>query len=361
MFKKVDYIRVGSYTKKLNEYPSLQVKLWDRLRSTNFEEQIAVSNLSANESLSLIDFSSYFDLKKEPLPPSSENIIHYMIEEGIIEKQDDEYFSITNMGALLFAKRLADFPRIARKAMRVVQYDGTNRLSMLRENVIEKGYVSGFMELIKYIETLVTTGEAINGALRETEMAYPSLAIRETVANTLIHQDMTVTGTGPVIELFSNRLEATNPGLPLVDVMRIIDNPPKSRNEKIASLMRRLRICEELGTGWDKIIISCELKHLPAPKIDLYEQNTKVTLFSEMPFSNITPENRIWACYLHACIKYVEGDAITNSSLRTRFALKESSAGNISRLIKDTIEAKLIKPLDPTTAPRYMKYIPIWA
>jgi len=361
MFKKTEYIRVGSYTKKLNEYPTKQTQLWDKLRSARYEEQLAKQDLNADEALRLINFTSYFDIKQEPQPSSSEGILFFMIEESIIVKQDNGLYGITNMGALLFAKRLSDFSRIARKAIRVVQYDGVNRLNMLRNNTSEKGYVVGFEELIKHIEALVPTKELIHSALREKETAYPLLAIRETVANALIHQDLSIAGTGPVVELFSNRLEIINPGTPLVDIMRIIDNPPKSRNEKIASLMRRLRICEELGTGWDKITISCELKQLPAPRIDLYEQNTKVTLFSETPFSSISTENKLWACYLHACVKFVEGGELTNSSLRTRFGLNESSSGSVSRLIRDAVEAQLIKPLDPKTAPRYMKYIPTWA
>jgi predicted HTH transcriptional regulator len=361
MFKKTDYIRVGSYTKKLSEYPTIQAQLWDKLRSVRFEEQLAMQNLNADEALSMVDYSVYFDLKKESHPSSLKGIMHFMIEEEIIMRQDNGLYSITNMGAILFAKKLSDFPRISRKAVRVVQYEGINRLSMLRDNTIGKGYIAGFEELIKHIEALVPTRESIHGALREKETAYPLLAIRETVANALIHQDLSVVGTSPVVELFSNRIETTNPGKPLIDILRIIDNPPRSRNEKIASLMRRLRICEELGTGWDKITISCEIAHLPAPRIDLYEQNTKVTLFSETPFSSISPENKLWACYLHACVKYVEGDELTNSSLRTRFGLKETSAGSISRLIRDAVDAKLIKSLDPKTAPRYMKYIPNWA
>ena len=55
-------------------------------------------------------------------------------------------------------------------------------------------------------------------------------------------------------------------------------------NRGLVALMRRLRICEELGTGWDKIVMSCELMQFPAPKIDLYENSMKVTLFSHMPF-----------------------------------------------------------------------------
>ena len=49
---------------------------------------------------------------------------------------------------------------------------------------------------------------------------------------------------------------------------------------------------------------------------------------------------------------YIQGDRLTNASLRKRFGVKDSLTGSISRLIK---------PLDPDTAPRYMKYIPTWA
>ena len=52
---------------------------------------------------------------------------------------------------------------------------------------------------------------------------------------------------------------------------------------------------------------------------------------------------------------------MTNSSLRERFGLESTSAASISRLIKEAVNAKLIKPLDPTTSNRYMKYIPAWA
>ena len=120
-------------------------------------------------------------------------------------------------------------------------------------------------------------------------------------------------------------------------------------------------MCEELGTGWDKIVTNCEILQLPAPKIALYQENTKVTLFSELPFTTISPEDKLWACYLHACIKHIQGEQLTNRSLRERFGLAESSSASISRLIKEAVDKGVIKPLDPHTAPRYMKYIPFWA
>lgn len=361
MFEKADYIRVGSYTKKLNEYPEIQAKLWDKLRTSKFEERSAKIDLSLTEALSLLDYNAYFDNADIPLPQDANGIAHYLLEEAILQKQDNGLYTITNLGAILFAKNLSAFPKLSRKAIRVVQYSDNSRLNMLKEDIGGKGYVVGFEGLMKYVEALIPAREVIIGAKREKETAYPMLAIREAVANALIHQDFAITGTGPVVEIFKSRIEITNPGLPLVDVKRIIDNPPKSRNEKLAALMRRLGMCEELGTGWDKIAITCELCCLPAPKIDLYSDSTKVSLFSEKAYSNISPEDKMWACYLHACIKHVQGEYLTNSSLRKRFGLKDSSSGSISRLIKDTVELGLIKPLEPDTAPRYMKYLPVWA
>ena len=64
---------------------------------------------------------------------------------------------------------------------------------------------------------------------------------------------------------------------------------------------------------------------------------------------------------LHACIKFVQGEHISNSSVRDRFGLDVSNSATASRIIKETLKRQLIKPVDPDTAPRYMKYIPIWA
>jgi len=83
-------------------------------------------------------------------------------------------------------------------------------------------------------------------------------------------------------------------------------------------------------------------------------------LFSHLDFTNIRIKDKAWAIYLHACVRYIDGNALKNNSLRKRFGVAESSSGSISRLIKDVLNSKLIKPVDPNTVPRYMKDIPIW-
>ncbi|MBN0308414.1 transcriptional regulator, partial [Pseudomonas aeruginosa] len=101
-------------------------------------------------------------------------------------------------------------------------------------------YALGFEGLIDTLKTLLPANEEIGKAFRKEVPMYPELALRELVANAIIHQDFNLSGTGPMIELFERRMEITNPGVPLVDPQRFLDSPPRSRNEALASFMRRI-------------------------------------------------------------------------------------------------------------------------
>ena len=70
-----------------------------------------------------------------------------------------------------------------------------------------------------------------------------------------------------------------------MDTQRFVDTPPKSRNDGIASLMRRFRICEERGSGIDKVITQIELFQLPAPIFEVPEGFTRTVLFAHRPLS----------------------------------------------------------------------------
>lgn len=360
-FEKTEYIRSGSYTKKLNEYPELMTQLWDKLRDNRFEDMCYVKDLRYGDVLQMIDCGAYFSMLKIPQPTKEKEVMHYLLEDGVVIRLDNGLYAITNLGAILFAKDLNIFPRLGRKAMRVVQYQGKNRLFIQKEETFTTGYAICFEDIVRFVSALLPSSEDVSAVALTTKSKYPLPSVREAIANSLIHQDLYITGTGPVVEIFDNRIEITNPGTPLVDIMRIIDNPPKSRNEKLASLMRRMKMCEELGRGWDRMVLVCETQYLPAPRIEIFEESTKVTIFSEMEYKNIPADDKIWSCYLHACLMYIQGDSLTNASLRDRFGLKDTSAGSISRLIKETIDKNKIKPLDPETAKRYMRYIPVWA
>ena len=360
-FKNVEYIRIGSYTKPLNKHISLEKQLWNKINSAKFEEMYAALDLTISDIINQLDYVSYFDLLSMPVPENAEGIVFYLNEDKMIEKQDNGLFAITNLGAILFAKQMCSFDTVARKSVRVIQYSGSGRTEAIREYTGRAGYASRFDNMISYIMGLLPAREIIEGTFRRTTTVYPEVILRELIANALIHQDLSITGSGPMIEIFDSRIEITNPGAPLIDTNRIIDIPPRTRNELLSGFMHRVNICEERGSGWDRIEMYCELHKLPAPIINVYEDGTRVILRGVQTYKDIPPPEKIWSCYMHACLNQVEERRMTNSSLRERFGVPESNSSAISKLIKATEEAGFIKKFDPETAPRYMSYIPFWA
>lgn len=150
-FEKTEYIRIGSYTKQLKDLPAVQARLWNKLQNKIFEEQIARRDLTSDEVLNLLQYEVYFDRLDIPRPVLPENILHFLSEDTIVVKQDNGLYGITNLGAILFARRLSDFPRISRKAVRIVQYEGKDKLNLLRESPEQnRGYAVVFENTIQY-------------------------------------------------------------------------------------------------------------------------------------------------------------------------------------------------------------------
>ncbi|NTW50902.1 MAG: transcriptional regulator, partial [Chlorobiales bacterium] len=360
-FKGVEFIRIGSYKKKLKDYPEKERELWRVFDRTPFEKEIAAANITVDYVLKLLDYPAYFHLLALPLPEGKEGIIEAMSADGMIVGGDGGQWNITNLGAILFARKLADFQSLRRKAVRVVLYKNDSRIETIREQIGIKGYASGYSGLIDFITTLLPSNEVIGQALRKTVPIFPELAIRELVANALIHQDFHLTGTGPMVELFASRMEITNPGLPLVQTDRFLDSPPKSRNETLAAFMRRIGVCEERGSGVDKVVAQTELYQLPAPLFETTDEHTRVVLFAHQELKEMGKSDRVRACYLHACLRYVQSDYLTNASLRYRFGIEEKNKATASRYIREALEEGMIRPVNEEAARKMMKYVPFWA
>lgn len=361
-FKDAEYIRVGTYTKKLRDYPEKERNLWRIFDRVNFGDGIAKKDVSSDDVLASIDYPNYFSMLKEPLPDNRAAILQRLISDKIIVSAVGDRYDITNVGAILFAKDLNDFERLSRKALRVIIYRGGNRTEAVKELLLPKGYAIGFEGAMRYINDQLPQNEEIGEALRKEVRMYPQIAIRELVANALIHQDFNITGSGPTVEIFSDRMEITNPGVPLIDTLRFIDEPPRSRNEQLAALMRRMTICEERGSGIDKVIFHIEMFQLPAPDFRASSDSTMAILYGPRRFSQMNREERIRACYQHACLKYVSGSQMTNASLRKRLGIKDTNYPAASRIIKDAIGSELIKSkIAGLSSKRDASYLPFWA
>jgi len=361
-FKDWEYIRVGSYKKKLRDHPEMERTLWSILSRTSFEEGNALTDATSDQVIEMLDYPNYFRLMNQPLPDNRAAILERLLKEDLITKAGNDRFHITNIGAILFARNLSEFRGLARKTLRIIIYRGDNRVQTLKEHSDGKGYAVGFEEAVRYINDQLIKKEDIDQAFRTIIRTYPELAVRELVANALIHQDFTVTGAGPTVEIFADRLEITNPGRPLIDPLRFIDEPPRSRNEAIASVMRRVNIYEERGSGIDKVISMVESFHFPAPDFRITDGSTVAVLLGPRDFFRMDREDRIRACYQHACLLYVSGKRMTNATLRHRLQIKDSNYPMASRIIRDTVTAKLIKPYSRgSESKKDASYVPFWA
>ena len=151
------------------------------------------------------------------------------------------------------------------------------------------------------------------------------------------------------------------PAKPFISPDRFIDEY-ESRNEQLADLMRRLGICEEKGSGIDKVIQAVEAYQLPAPDFRVGERRTTALLFAHLEIEEMDRNDRIRACYQHCCLRYVMNQQMTNQSLRQRFKLPEDKSATASQIIAATIKAGKIKLTDATQkSPRYRSYVPFWA
>jgi len=323
-------------------------------------EEPSTSGLDEQTVVELLDTQGFFELLDVPYPTHRVGVLDKLVETRLIDQLRGGW-SIRRLGALLLARRLEDFSDLALKAPRVVVYSGTSKLSTKLDQLGVKGYAAGFRGLIRFVVGQLPQNEVVEDALRTDVKLAPETVVRELVANALVHQDFSITGASVMIEIYSNRLEISNPGSPLVPVERFIDGY-QSRNERLADLMRRMRIFEGKGSGIDSVVQAAERYQLPAPDFREFPGRTSVTIAGPKPFENMGRGDRVRACYQHCVLCWVMHERMTNQSLRQRFGLPATKAATVSQVIALAVESQLVKPDEAVGGSRkYARYVPVWA
>lgn len=338
----------------------------DRLRAIFDEgkpdwlEEFTRTEMTGQDVVESLDIQMFFELMNQPFPTQTSAVLEKLVAERLIQKQGSTY-NLHRLGGLLLARRLSEFPDLGRKAPRVVVYKGSSKLETRLDQVGGMGYAVGFRRLVHFIASQLPQNEVFTDAIREELSMIPSIIIRELIANALVHQDFAVTGASVMIEVYEDRVEFSNPGTPVVAVDRFID-AYRSRNERLADLMRRMGICEEKGSGIDKVVSNVEISQLPAPDFQAGVDRTAAIVFGPKPFEEMDREERIRATYQHAVLRHVMRNFMTNQSLRERFRLSDSKSATISQVIAATLEAGLIR-IDESvgTSLRLRRYLPYWA
>lgn len=356
------FVRSGGTTRKASRQDIGNLML--QSRTPHWEELRASVLLSDEEVVARLDAGPILEMLERPVPVDQENMIRWLVDEKFIIREPAGGCFVTNLGAIASAKKLADFGDLVRKAIRVIVYDGVNKVQTKQEIEGHKGYAIGFSGLLRSIISFLPQSEVIENALRQKRSVYPEIALREIIANALIHQDFSITGVGPLVEIFDDRIEISNPGglLPSKQLDRLIGTQPESRNEHLARAFRRYKICEERGSGLLKAGVAAELYGLPPIQFDAGTNYFRVTLYRPRTFSEMSHKERLDACYQHAVLRHFSGNAMTNTSLRERLKMPEKQRSMVSEIIQESIKQGRIKPADPdNTSRKFAEYVPYWA
>lgn len=358
-FQNREYIRISSSLKPLSEYPERQKALWSTTASYSFEDSIISYHMTIEEILEKFAVKKFLQILGIEHRTRT-NIIDILVARNLIKDNLQGGFEVSMLLAICCARDLDEFPQLRNRGTRVIAYKGKDKLQSDDDTEGEKGYILGFEALLSHILSRIPSEEKLQHGKRVRIYSIPRDAVREFLANALVHQDFAQPGR-PLIEIYSDRVRFINPGVPLIEIERFIDAPPTARNQNFVQVMRLAGYCEDRGSGVDRAVREIERAALPPPLFAKVEGSTSVTAFMPKHFADMTPDERVRACFQHAQLLHEQNQSMSNSSLRARFGLKDSQISQVSNVIRDAITAGKIKPLNEGQAPKLARYIPAYA
>lgn len=358
-FDGVEWVRMGSSLERLGAIPETERRLW-RSFEKDFDEQPAGQGIAPERVSSRLSDAAYLRIRKLPRLELDE-LLNRMAQDGLLLREASGLSAVTNLGAIAFARRLSDYPMLSRKALRIVKYVGTSRLEAEKAFLWDEGCASDFDGLMRLIKALLPSREVIDEGRRRVVETYPDGVMRELVMNALVHQDYRTAGCGPMLEIFEDRVEITNPGRSLVPACRLIDGVPRRRNEALASLMRRANGCEDGAGGIGRAVAAAEAAHLPAIEFVGGNDFFKAVIHVRKPFKDYSLGEKLRVCREHCVLQFVSGEPMTRESLGRRFGLEAKDAAAVGRILRSALEARLIKPCEGEPGPRLRRYVPDWA
>ena len=359
-FKGRAYIRVEAAQQELSNHPEIERAIWAITSRFTFETTVTEANVPLRRVIDGYDYGKLLELLGKKIVSIS-GAADQLERLDLLTRNLQRRFDIRALMGMTCAKDMNTISLLENRGVRVTTFAGKDKLERVSDIEGQRGYAVAFETLMKHIMERIPHSDVMKHGIRTTEYKIPEITIREFVANAIIHQDFTKQGERPVVEIYSDKIRISNPGTPLIPTDRFIDTPSKSRNPKFANLMRTAGLCEQLGSGVDRALRAIEDAMLPPPLIQDVEGSTVVTVFMRKPFAALTPDDRIRACYQHACIQHEVGEYMSNGSLRVRFGLGDKQYPQVSEVISNAIAAGRIRPQQEGQPNRLARYVPYWA
>lgn len=273
------YIRAGNTNRQITEE---ELRAFLRYSPQyKYDRSIAVDTsldlLSRDKIEQYLEKSAQRTGRKFPSDRPFEKVLKNL---GIVINYEGKQYP-TIGGFLTFAKEPPQaFEQFSRYIVRCVRYaGGTTSTPIIDQKDVDGTLDFQVDEVNKFILKNISVGAKIVGTRRVEDFEYPPDAIREIVANAIIHRDYMITGTYTQVVVFADRIEVSNPGtLPPGITIDNLKESQFSRNEVIANLMRGLDYMEEFGRGIDLVYARMAEYHLVEPLFKNRSNTFKVTL-----------------------------------------------------------------------------------
>ena len=171
---------------------------------------------------------------------------------GVVAETDDGRCP-TLYGLLVFGRAPQKQPGLQNFAIRCTKYAGEDRTAASISGMDCDGRLyEQVRRAEKWVESLRRT-EMFRGLGRQDGPLLPEKALREALANAVVHRDYANVGYPTMLEVFDDRVTVTSPGaLPshmTVDSVRR-GGRPRSRNQSMAHAMVVARLMESRASGW---------------------------------------------------------------------------------------------------------------
>lgn len=288
-FKGVAYVRVGTYKKRLSDYPEKERKIWKKEAGFDWSAQLCEGATIDALDKEAIDKARTEYKRKYP----------HLTEE--VDSWDDTTFlnkakvtiqgKITRAAIILLGKEESEH-LLSPSAAKITWL-------LKDEHNQEKDYAHFGPPFILNVEKVFAKVRNLNyrylpdGRLFPLEITqYDSWVIREVLHNCIAHQDYELTGRINVVEkpdelLFTN-LGDFIPG----DVETVIqqDSPPDIyRNLFLANAMVNLNMIDTIGSGIKKMFLKQKKRFFPLPDYDLHHPDkVSVTISGRILDDNYT-------------------------------------------------------------------------
>lgn len=235
--------------------------------------------------------------KRTKREASLEEVDFELMKNLEIADKFDGQWAPTIAGFLIFAKEPPQNKKhFSRYVVRCVRYQGSSQAT----DIIDSRDVEGTLdhqidEIQKFILRNIKKSSRIEGTKRIDEYEYPPKAIREVVANAVIHRDYKITETYTQVNIFEDRIEIFNPGcLPPGVTVENIKDAQASRNEVIAARLKDLDYLEEYGRGIDIVFNKMRERDLLDPMFKNSVNSFKVILMGEKLSDLNERQVKIW-------------------------------------------------------------------